>query len=95
MELNKKKININSQIKINFVKNSHIIYPISKNKYKNTNSEYLNFFNKHNSNRFISNKIINKIKLKNSLIRIIFIIKIIIIIILIIIEILIITKKFY
>jgi hypothetical protein len=66
MELNKKKININSQIKINFVKNSHIIYPISKNKYKNTNSEYLNFFNKHNSNRFISNKIINKIKLKNS-----------------------------
>ena len=66
MELNKEKINNNNLFKINFAKKSHIIYPISKNKFKNSNSEYLNFFNNPNSNRFICKKIINKIKLKNS-----------------------------
>ena len=65
MELNKEKINNNNLFKINF-KKSHTIYPISKNKFKNSNSEYLNFFNNPNSNRYICNKIINKIKLKNS-----------------------------
>ena len=60
-----KAINNVNNIKGTFVRKNRIIYPISKNKFNKSNSEYTKIFNNPISNRFIYKKIINKIKLKN------------------------------
>ena len=60
-----KAINNVNNIKGAFVRKNRIIYPISKNKFNKSNSEYTKIFNNPISNRFIYKKIINKIKLKN------------------------------
>ena len=65
MESNRKVININNVKGILFKKNI-IMNPLSRNKFKKSNSEYLKIFSNPKSNRFIYNKVINKIKLKNS-----------------------------
>ena len=65
MESNRKTININNVKGILFKKNI-IMNPLSRNKFKKSNSEYLKIFSNPKSNRFIYNKVINKIKLKNS-----------------------------
>ena len=63
METNRKINNNINNIKNIFFKKNRIIYPISKNKFNKSNSEYLKY--KPLSNRFIYTKAVNKVKLKN------------------------------
>jgi hypothetical protein len=65
MEFKRKKINNLHNIKLNINKNNRIIYSVAKKKINRANSEYLNFLNNPISNRFIYNKFLNKIKIKN------------------------------
>jgi len=55
-----------NNIKRSFQKKNPFICPISKNKVNKSNSEYLTIINNPVSNRFIYQKVLNKMKLKNS-----------------------------
>ena len=65
MENKRKKYNNLNNMNINFIRKPRIIYPIAKQKFTRSNSNYLKYLNNPLSNRFIYTKFLNKMKLKN------------------------------